>query len=80
MEVKEYDPRVHGAVVAMRIFYGECYTPMAELAFAFGGTVTIQWTLITDREKYQSGINGYTLVYDEREKADFKTFVKPVTI
>lgn len=71
-----YNSTINGAVNAIRIFYGENQTPMAELAFAFGGTATIEWTNVEMRKKYIEGINGYTFFFDERDKASFLSFVK----
>ena len=76
MNGNSYDPTKNGAVTAIRIFYGEDRTPMAELAFAFGGTATIEWTNVEMRKKYIEGINGYTFFFDERDKASFLSFVK----
>lgn len=73
-----YSVEKNGAVVAMRIFLEDSRKPMAELAFAYGGTATIDWTNVAEREKYKEGINGYTLIYDERPKADFSSWVKPM--
>jgi len=73
-----YNPSVNGAVVAMRIFFGNDRVPMAELAFAYGGTQTIEWTNVDQRMVYSSGINGYTLIYDERDKADFQSQVRSI--
>lgn len=76
--MKTYDPSTHGAIVAMRIFYAEDgMTPMAELVFAFGRSEIIQWNLIAEREMYLSGINAYTLVYDERPKREFEEWKHP---
>ena len=56
-------------VYAVRLYLEDGYKPMAELAFGEGGrpngkTEIIEWTNITEREKYC--INGYTFVWDER--------------
>ena len=73
-----YDPRKHGAVNAIRIFMDEekHISPMAELVFAYGGTAVIDWVNPVQRDKYMSGINGYTLIYDERPKREFKDWIK----
>jgi hypothetical protein len=70
-----YEPSKDGAVTAIRIYYKNDRIPMADLAFAYGGMVTIEWTNPIQRETFKSGMNGYTLIYDEREKADFMSFV-----
>lgn len=76
--MENYNPIKNGAIQAIRIFYSNntLRTPMAELVFAFGGTTIIHWNRVDEREKYIKGINGYTLIYDEREKAPFKDFIK----
>lgn len=76
--MKNYNPTKHGTVVAIRIYLENGHQPMAELAFAFGGTETIHWDDIAEREKYSAGINAYTLIYDERPKREFKDWVKPM--
>lgn len=72
-----YNPTRHGSVVAIRIWLENGYQPMAELAFAFGGTRTIHWDDVSERENYISGINAYTLMYDERLKRDFRDWIQP---
>jgi hypothetical protein len=76
--IERYYPPRDGAVVAIRIFYAEgTFTPMAELAFAFGGKVTVRWDMPLEREVYAPGINAYTVIYDERPKRpDFNDWVK----
>ena len=70
---EKYDPVEKGAVIAIRIYYAENgFTPMADLALAFGDKVTIEWDVPAEREVYESGINAYTLYYDERPKREFK--------
>ena len=68
----QYDPIIHGAVEAIRIFYSENATMdvLAELRFCFGGTTIIEWTNPDEREKFVEGINGYTLFLDERVIVD----------
>ena len=76
--MESYNPREYGAVVAIRIFYDYDnfgYTPMAELAFAFGGTEIIPWDEPAERERFSAGINGYTYIYDERPKRQFADWV-----
>jgi len=76
MSMFNYDPTKDGVITAIRIYYGKNRTSMADLAFCFGGKVTIEWTNIAHRETYQKGINGYTFIFDEREKNNFDSFVK----
>lgn len=75
----KYKPETHGAITAIEIFMADDgHTPMATLAFAFGGTATIEWANVEQREVYASGINAYTLMYDKRDKPlAFKDNVKP---
>lgn len=79
MENRKYDPRKDGDVVAIRIFNNpeNPYSPNAELAFAFGGSEVIEWTNPSQRAQYIAGINGYTFIFDERERREFKDFIKP---
>ena len=67
-----YDPILHGDVEVIRIFYSEnCLNDiLAELRFCFGGTTIIEWTNPDEREKFEEGINGYTLFLDERVIVD----------
>jgi len=69
-----YDPSEMGAIVAIRLFYDEYRSVMAELAFAYGSTHTTEWTDIAQRRAFQIGINGYTFIFDERDVAKEKTF------
>ena len=77
-ETLNYDPMVHGAINAMRIWNKDGYEPWAELAFAYGGSVQCEWDLISNQEKYASGINSYTIIYDERiaQFGDFQSWIK----
>ncbi|MEE1302258.1 MAG: hypothetical protein UHD64_05680 [Bacteroidales bacterium] len=59
-------------VVAVRIYYGLNFTPMADLKMTDGVVETIQWTDIKQRKEFEGRMNGYTLFYDEREKASFE--------
>lgn len=75
--IKKYDPASYGAVIAIRIYYKDSNkTPYADLVFPNGKYTTIIWTHVNDRKKYASGITGYTLFYDEREKREFKEWLK----
>lgn len=60
-------------VIAIRIYLGG-YTntvPMADLKMVDGVTETIEWTNIKQRKQFERGINGYTLIYDERPKREW---------
>lgn len=74
--IATYDPSKQGAITAIRIFYDDARNSMAELAFAFGGTETIEWTRIDHRNAYEIGINGYTLIFDERTNMSFDRIVR----
>lgn len=71
----KYDVRKQGAVVAIRIYFEGDRNPMADLILAFGEKVTINWVNPVQREEYASGINGYTLIYDERNKRPFEDWM-----
>lgn len=49
---------------------------VAELVFADGNSLCIQWTNIEERKKYIDMINGYTLIYDRRQKRQFNDWKK----
>ena len=74
--MKDYSPEKHGIVTAIRLFYEKDRQSMAELVFCFGGTDIIEWTNISQREKYSKGINGYTFFFDERQIGNFESFKK----
>lgn len=74
---KKYDPTIDGAVVAIKI--SDTLPVKATLAFAFGGTVEIEWDRVDQRETYSAGINAYTVIYDERcakYNRTFESFVR----
>lgn len=63
-------------VVAIRIYLSEYgSTPMADLRMADGVVETIQWTDVRQRKQFEDKINGYTLIYDERPKRDWKEWI-----
>lgn len=72
-----YDPAYDGAVTAVRIYNKDGYKPTADLAFAFGGMITIEWDRCDLREIFMPGINAYTLMYDTRCVRPFTDWVKP---
>lgn len=78
-EIIDYTPEKYGIVVAVKIFYGKACWPYATLAFAYGRTVTIDWTNVKEREKYSKGINAYTLFIYERVKNKFEDYVRVST-
>lgn len=73
-----YSPSKDGVVVAARLFFAPNHiTPMAELIFAFGGSVTIEWANENQRKEYEAGINAYTIFFDERfPTRTFESFKK----
>lgn len=83
-KIVEIEKEIGRYVYAVRIFdkYGDCGTPMAELAFGDGGrptgeTITIRWDSLSEREKYF--FNSYTLIWDERylpRNKSFKEYLK----
>lgn len=76
MTTIKYNPMIHGAVTAIHIWLDNGYKPMAELAFAFGGTKVINWDNVSERKKYKDGITAYTIMYDERaESVPFENYV-----
>lgn len=62
-------------VIAIRIYYGLNNTPMADLRMSDGVIETIQWTDVKQRKQFESGINGYTLIYDERPKREWSEWM-----
>lgn len=62
-------------VLAIRIYYGLNNTPMADLYMVDGVVETIQWTDVKQREEFAKGINGYTLIYDERPKKEWSEWL-----
>lgn len=62
-------------VLAIRIYYGLNHTPMADLRMVDGVVETIQWTDTKQRKEFEKGINGYTLIYDEREKCEWNEWL-----
>lgn len=74
-DIAKYYPDKYGCIIAIRIYLINDHIPMADLVFPDGKYTTIEWINISHRNKYKSGINGYTLVYDERPKRDFKEWI-----
>lgn len=71
-----YNPMTHGVVTAIHIYLEDGHKPMAELAFAFGGTEIIHWDSVAERDMYECGINAYTIMYDDRAKLPFENLVR----
>lgn len=66
-------------VLAIRIYFDENSatprTPMADLLMVDHVVETIEWTNVKQREQFEEGINGYTLIYDERPKMPWAQMV-----
>ena len=62
-------------VIAVRIYLDDYCTPMADLRLMDGTVKTICWTDVKSRQQYEVGINGYTLIYDERPKIPWKEWL-----
>lgn len=60
------------SVIAVRIYYGVNFTPMADLYMSDGVTEHIQWTDVDARKEFVPLMTGYTLFYDERDKVPFE--------
>lgn len=73
----DYTPQKDGAIVAIRIYFEGDRQPTAELLPAFGGSYTIDWCCPDERKPFLPGINGYTFIYDERERVPFEKFRRP---
>lgn len=74
--IDEYSADLYGCIMAIRIYLVDYHIPMADLLFAYDGRyTTIEWTNVFHRSKYEHGIDGYTLIYDERPKKEFKEWI-----
>lgn len=63
-------------VLAIRIYYDPIYmTPMADLRMNDGVIEHICWVNIKERKQFDPGINGYTLIYDERPKCQWNEWI-----
>ena len=72
--LRNSDKRV---AVAMEIREGKKLGVIeAELVFAEGDSIVVVWNNIAEREKHLHMINGYTLIYDRREKRQFEDWKK----
>lgn len=67
----EYNVHKDGAVVAIRIKEGEIF-PVAEIKTVSGKIFNITWTNKEERDSFAQGINGYTFIYDERQRVSFE--------
>ena len=62
-------------VLAVRIYEGLNCTPMADLRMNDGVVEHIQWNDAKARKEFEPLMNGYTLVYDERPKREWKDWM-----
>lgn len=62
-------------VIAIRIYFdGISTAPMADLLMNDGVVEHICWVDVKQRKEFEPGINGYTLVYDERPKRSWESW------
>lgn len=60
-------------VMAVRIYFdGASKMPMADLRMVDGVVEHICWVDVKQRKRFDAGINGYTLFYDERPKREWE--------
>lgn len=73
-----YDASVHGCITAIQIEFDEMRNSIATLAFAFEGVepIKINWCCPTERDAFEYGITGYTVIIDKRYDRDFESYVK----
>lgn len=63
-------------VLAIRIYIdGVNGLPMADLKMADGVVEHICWVDPKQRKPFAGGINGYTLIYDERPMREWKDWI-----
>lgn len=62
-------------VLAIRIYNDLNCTPMADLRMNDGVVEHIQWNDVKARKEFIPLINGYTLIYDEREKRKWEEWL-----
>lgn len=63
------------SVLAIRIYEGLNCTPYADLRMSDGVVEHIQWNDVKQRKHFAPMITGYTLVYDERPKREWKEWL-----
>lgn len=62
-------------VLAIRIFSVLHGTSMADLVMSDFSVEHIEWTDVKQRKKFIPMITGYTLIYDERPKREWKDWL-----
>lgn len=78
MDKCKFDNGFPRGVLAIRIYFkdGEVgRTPYADLLMTDRVVETIQWTEPKQRKPFEAGINGYTLIYDERPKMSWEAWL-----
>lgn len=73
-----YDASKHGCVTAIQIEFDKMHNSIATLAFAFEGVepIKINWCHPAERDAFEYGINGYTVIIDTRYSHSFESYVK----
>ena len=73
-----YDASKHGCVIAIQIEFDAMRNSIATLAFAFEGVepIKINWCHSIERDAFEYGINGYTVIVDKRYGRSFESYVK----
>lgn len=63
-------------VLAIRIYLDQInMTPMADLRMNDGVVEHICWVDVKQRKEFEPGINGYTIIYDERPKRQWDAWL-----
>ena len=63
-------------VLAIRIYLDQInMTPMADLRMNDGVVEHICWVDVKQRKEFEPGINGYTIIYDERPKCQWDAWL-----
>ena len=74
---KYYYPHRDGFIKAMRIFEnGHDGTVLANLFFTNGNDIVVCWDDYEERDMFICGITSDTLVYDDRNKPEFESFLE----
>ena len=73
----KYYPHRDGFIKAIRIFENSHDgTVLANLFFTNGNNIIVCWDDHEERDMYVHGITSNTLVYDDRNKPDFESFLE----
>ena len=71
-----YDASKHGCVIAIQIEFDEMRNSIATLAFEGVEPIKINWCCPAERDAFEHGINGYTVIIDNRYGHSFESYVK----